>query len=195
MSSYIHLGKIPGSPEERKELIARRVGMEEYLAGLELTFVQRKVAEFLLTQKGYPEEDIEVNKNFKVSVTDTSFDVTADIVLKAEGIRFLVIKCVMNSMESWERHSTAFCRVVEPCCQIPFAVITDGEGVRTIDVLNGGVSTGGLDSIPSRQDAGRLVRETVMSPYAVEKCEKEKRILYAFEAIKCPVDLSGKKEI
>ncbi|MBI3592345.1 MAG: type I restriction enzyme HsdR N-terminal domain-containing protein, partial [Nitrospirae bacterium] len=143
------LGKIPQSPDERSRLLGKRVEMEEHLSNLELTQVQKRVIEFLISQKGYAENDIEANKEFKIQLPDTSFNVTADVVLKVGGKSFLVVKCVMSSMESWERHSIAFCRVVEPY-QIPYAAVTDSEHARLIEVAGGKVIAEGLDSIPSK---------------------------------------------
>ncbi len=184
MSTYIPLGKNPKSAEERKELIGKRIELEDYLSHLELPQVQRRIVEFLMADKGYGQADMEVNKEFHVALPELSFPVKADIVLKIGDMRFLALKCVMSSMESWERHSLAFCRVADTS-QIPYAVVTDGEGARLIDVIKGGVISEGLDAIPSRQDAVRMAQEYASCPYAKERCEREKRILHAFEAIKC----------
>ncbi|OGW19141.1 MAG: hypothetical protein A2077_05750 [Nitrospirae bacterium GWC2_46_6] len=185
MSTYIPLGKIPSSPEERKELLAEKVRMDERLSGLELTHVQRRVVEFLISAKGYTGDDIETNKDFKVDLPDASFNTRADIAINADDKIICVIKCVMSSLESWERHSMALCRIVE-AYQIPYAIVTDGEHARILDVINGKLIAEGLDSIPSREEAQRTAKETVFSPYSPEKAEKEKRILHAFDAITCP---------
>lgn len=190
MSTYIPLGKIPISPEERQKLLAQRVEMEEYLLQFELTQVQRRVIEFLISAKGYAKDDIEVNKDFMVELPGVSFNARADIVLKIDGKRFCIIKCVMSSLESWERHSIAFGRVVEPY-QIPYAIVTDSEYARMLNVVNGELISEGMDAIPSKEEAERIIRETSFSPYPQDKAEKEKRILYAFEAIKCSTNLSG----
>lgn len=190
MSTYIALGKSPTSPEERKELLARRVEMEEYLSHIELTQVQRRVIDFLTSQKGYANVDIEANRDFKVDLIDASFNARADIILKIEGKIFCVIKCVMSALESWERHSIAFCRVVESY-QIPYAVVTDSESARILDVIKGRLISEGLDSIPSKNDALKIAQRNVFLPYPIERAEKEKRILHAFDAIKCSTDLGG----
>ncbi len=185
MSIYIPLGKIPSSPEERKELLAEKVKMEEYFSGLELTHVQKKVVEFLISAKGYAGDDIETNRDFKVDLPDVSFNARADIVIKAGGKIFCIIKCVMSSLESWERHSIAFCRVVESY-QIPCSIVTDSEHAMILDVINGKLIAEGLDSIPSREEAQRMAKETVFSPYPPDKAGRERRILHAFDAITCP---------
>jgi len=69
--------------------------------------------------------------------------------------------------------------------QVPYAVITDGEDARMIAVTDGRLVAQGLDAIPSRHEAERMLGETTFNACPSERVEKEKRILYAFEAIKC----------
>lgn len=88
-------------------------------------------------------------------------------------------------MESWERHSVAFCRIADQCL-IPYAVITDGEHAKMLNAADATVFAEGLDAIPSRPEAERLLGETDFKICISAKAEKEKRILYAFEAVKCP---------
>ena len=188
MSEYIMLGKIPKSPEERKALIGKRVEQEEHLSDFGMTQVQSRLIEFLTSEKGYSEKDLELNKVYNVvlsdGITENSFNVKADIVVRLNNTSLFIVKCVMSSMESWERHSAAFCRVVEPN-QVPYAVVTDGEDARMIDAVSGKLLSLGLDSIPSKDEALVLLKETVFCPFSRERCEKEKRILHAFDAITC----------
>ncbi|MBF0559483.1 MAG: type I restriction enzyme HsdR N-terminal domain-containing protein [Nitrospirae bacterium] len=184
MSTYIPLGKAPESPEERASLIARKEQMDEYLSGLQLTQVQRRVVEFLISDKGYSENDLEVNREFTVQMTECPFNVRADIIVKVHDKRFLLVKCVMGSMESWERHSVAFGRIAGNC-QIPYAVVTTGDEARLLSTSDGALVAEGLDAIPSKHEAERMGLETAEKVCPPDKAEKEKRILYAFEAIKC----------
>ncbi len=192
MPTYIPLGKIPASSEERKELLAKQVETEEFLSNLELTHIQRIVVEFLHLQKGYCNEHIEINRDFKVELANSFFNVKADIALKIDRHIFCIIKCAVNSLESWERHSIAFCRVVESY-QIPYAVITDGETARLIDVVKGEILSEGLDSIISKDDALKIIKNITFQTYPEQRAEREKRILYAFDAIKCSVDFCETK--
>lgn len=185
MSTYISLGKIPSSPEERKELLAEKVKMEDHLSNLELIRIQKRIVEFLISAKGYNSDDIQTNKDFRVDLPDASFSARADIAINIEDKIFCAIKCVMSSIESWERYSIAFCRVVESY-QIPYAIVTDGEHAMILDVINGKPIAEGLDSIPSQAEAQRMAKEIVFIPYSQDKTEKAKRILHAFDAITCP---------
>jgi len=190
MSNYITLGKAPESPEERALLLAKKVQMEEYMAGLQLTQVQKRMVEFLISPKGYAEDDLEINQDFTIELPGCSFVVRVDIIVKIEGKRLFTVKCVMSSMESWERHSVALGRVAY-VYQIPYAVITDSEDARMIATADGALVSQGLDAIPSRQEAERLLAETSFDTFPSERVEKEKRILYAFEAVKCQNKAKG----
>src|SRR5271169_2122217 len=113
MSTYIPLGKAPESPEERASLLAKKVQTEDNIAGLHLTQVQQRMIDYLISHKGYSVDDLEINRDFTVQLPECSFIVRADIVLRIKSERFLMVKCVMNSIESWERHSVAFGRVAD----------------------------------------------------------------------------------
>jgi hypothetical protein len=136
----------------------------------------------LLSQKGYTTDDLEVNREFKIDLSNASFKVKADIVLNIDEKRFLAIKCATGSIESWERYFIAFGRVAESY-QIPFAVVTDGQNARFLDVVRGKLVSEGINSIPSKAEAEQLIKKTVFVPCSPERCDKEKMILYAFDAI------------
>ena len=190
MSTYITLGKAPESPEERALLIAKKAHMEEYMASLQLTQAQKRMVDFLISRKGYDENDLEINHDFTFELPGCSFVVRADIIVRIEGKRLFTVKCVMSAMESWERHAVAFGRVAD-VYQIPYAVITDSEDARMIATADGTLVAQGLDAIPSRQEAERMQGEITSITFPQERVEKEKRILYAFEAVKCPNKANG----
>ncbi len=185
MATYIPLGKNPTSPDERQELIAKRVEMEESLSQLEVNYVQKKIIELLISQKGYSKDDLEVNKEFRIELADAFFNVKADIAIMLDGRISMVVKCVINSLESWERHSIAFCRVVESY-QIPFAVVTDAETAKLFDAAEGKLISEGMNSIPSREEVLRMIEDVRPLVCSSDRIEKAKRILYAFDAITCP---------
>ncbi len=184
MSFYVKLEKMPDSPDERKKLIEKQFEYEKHLDSLELTYIQRKVAEFLLCRKGYSPQDIETNKEFSIGLQDFDFTATADLIVKPDDKRFIFVKCAVNSLDSWERVSAAFCRVIDSY-QIPYAFITDGENAKLLNTADGSVTDGNIDIIPSRNEAESMLSKTSFQSYPEDRKEKEKRIIYAFEGIKC----------
>jgi hypothetical protein len=192
MSTYIPLGKIPQTLEERQELLAKRAEMEDRQEASQLTHVQRRVVDFLLNEKGYLRDEIKTNAVFKVELPDSCFEVKADIAVNLNDKFIFVIKCIMSSIESWERHAIAFGRVAAPY-QIPYAIVTDGDDAKIIDVIKGKSVSAGLDAIPSKSDLLNMLKETAFAPYPPERTDREKMILHAFDAITCSTTIASEK--
>lgn len=191
MAEYFDLGKAPETPEERQELLGKREFMESLVEKQALTQVQAVVVDYLLNAKGYAPEDLKVNHTVDLALADgTPFPATADVLVTIGGRPFLLVKCSMSSLASWDRHAVAFCRVGAGQ-QIPFAVITDGVEVRLISGLDGSVSEGELAVIPSRAEALNVLAAVPPAGYPEEKSDRERRILYAFDAIRCPTLAEG----
>ena len=96
----------------------------------------------------------------------------------------MVIKCSPGALESRDRHLISFARVVDSY-QIPFAVVTDGARARVLHTVSGKLLSEGLDSVPDRARADEMSRAMEPVPYPAERMEREKRILLAFDSIKC----------
>ncbi|GAB6182341.1 hypothetical protein [Thermodesulfovibrio hydrogeniphilus] len=186
----IPLKKTPETPEERKALIAEIIKQEEEIFAMSLGFLQKFMVEKLL-EKGYSLNDIEINKGYEVIVSETEKFVTSvDILIRLDGKTVFAIKCTPASIDSWQRFMLAFCRTVEPY-QIPFAFITDSEEGRLMNILTGEVKE--TMDFPSKEELMKELSNLKFIPYNEEKLPKERRILYAFDAIKCcPINVNVK---
>lgn len=178
----IPLNKTPESPEERKVLIGELIKEQEELFTQSIGYIQRLMVEKLISI-GYSLSDIEINKNYEVFVSDKEkFITSVDLLIRLNDKTIFAIKCTPASIDSWQRFMLSFCRVVEPY-QIPYAFITDGQEGRIMDVLSGEVRE--TMDIPSKEELQKSLPSLNFIPYSEEKLPKEKRILYAFDAIKC----------
>lgn len=178
----IPLNKTPGSPEERKELIGDIIKQQEELFAQSIGYIQRLMIQYLI-DRGYTLDNIELNRGYEVNVSaKEKFVTSVDILIRLQEKVIYAIKCTPASIESWERFMLAFCRVVEPY-QIPFAMVTDGQEGILIDVLTGQVIK--TMELPSKDELLNLLPSIKFIPYSEEKLPKERRILYAFDAIKC----------
>jgi len=169
---------------DRQKLIEEKIGHAEAKASTGLTLIRQVVRDFLLSEKGYSDEDMEVDRQFEIVQDNSRVQVSVDYILTLGGKRFLVIKCSPGALESRERHIVSFARVVDSY-QIPFAVVTDGLHARILNAESGKLVSEGLDSIPSRSQATEILKSTGLRPYPARRMDREKRILLAFEAIKC----------
>jgi hypothetical protein len=184
MSRLIPLGRAPKSREERESLIFEQVAQEERIANMGLAHVKKAIIDYLLSEKGYSAEDLEIEREFRIELGAEVFTVKCDVILKVEGRTFLLVKCAMTSPESWERYTVAMCRVASNEV-VPFCLVSDGDYAGLIDSTTGKVISDRFEQLPPKQEALRIVREGSSSPFVGEKAEREKRILYAFEGIGC----------
>jgi hypothetical protein len=183
MSLCLNSENIQNNPEEKKCFTEEDFKQDEFFNDLKLSYTQKKMAEFLLSYKGYSPQNIESNKEFLISLEDKNFKAYADFIIKLGDKRLIFVKCAANSLASWERYSTAFCRVVDSY-QIPYAFITDGETATLLNITEGSAKEGDIKIMPSKDEAESISRNTVFHSYSEDRKEKEKRIIYAFEGIK-----------
>lgn len=183
MSFIFTQEKMPDSPEERNKLITESLKYEAYIESLCLSNIQKGLIGFLLINKGFSPEEVEVKRVFSLNLKDLTFNATVDFILKVRGKYLILIQCATCSLDSWERYAIALCRVIDSSL-IPYAIITDGESIRFINVDTGNVMVGSIESIPSESECERMFNECNSNSYPEEKSEKEKRIVYAFEGLK-----------
>lgn len=169
---------------DRQKLIEEKVRETESRAVTSLALIREIIRKYLLNEKFYSQEDIEHDKEFKIAIDDYSASTSVDYIIKLNGKRFMAIKCSPGALESRERHLISFARVVDSY-QIPFAVVTDGFHARMLDAVSGKLISEGLDSIPGRPEAIEILKGIELTAYPSGKIEREKRILLAFDAIKC----------
>ncbi len=169
---------------DRRKLIEEKIGKAEARAATSLALIRQTVRAFLVHEKGYLDEDIEIDRKFEIDLDGAKTPTSVDYLLNLGGKRIMAIKCSPGALESRERHVLAFSRVVDKY-QIPFAVVTDGLQARVLDSISGNLIAEGLDAVPDRSRASEILISSELMPYPAERLEREKRILLAFDAIKC----------
>lgn len=174
-------------PEEldREKLVKEKLRMMDEAERYQTEAVREEMLRFLTEHRGYSPEDIERDRKFTISVTGCEESVSTDFIIRLGGRRLMAIKCAAGSVDTRERHITAFARVVDDY-QIPFCLVTDGENTRLIDTLTGKVVSEDISAVPSKEEALSQVEDMEFSPCPPEKLEKLKRILLAFETVRCP---------
>jgi hypothetical protein len=169
---------------DRKELIRKKIQVEEEAERIATGDARELVGEFLRAKKGYLPEDIETDREFVVRTGSHEDTVSVDYIVRLKGKRYMAIKCSM-SLESRERHVVSFSRVADSV-QIPYCVVTDGIKAYLIETVSGKKLSEEMDALPSREEAMGDMEAVEFEQYPPEKAEKEKRILLAFECTSCP---------
>lgn len=168
---------------DRQKIIEEKIRKREMDAERTLDTIREIIRE-LLFYKGYSKEEIEEDRTFDVELNGEKTIVSMDYIIRFNERRLMVIKCSPGALDSRQRHIVSFARVVDSY-QIPLAVATDGLKALVFDTLTGKLIKEGLEFIPSKEEAEGLVTTLKFIPFPSEKLEREKRVLLAFEAIRC----------
>jgi hypothetical protein len=160
---------------------------QEFDDGESLAAEARKMIYFLLKEKkGYQPEDIEKKVLFEVKLGEETVYSSVDFVVSVSGRRLMIIKCSAGSLSSRERQAVAAARLLGSA-PVPLAVVADPVNAEVLDVATGKVIGEGFGAIPVREQLVQMVSERPPIQFSPERLEKEKRILLAFDAIRCCV--------
>ena len=160
---------------------------QEIEEGEEMAAEARKIIEYLLLEKkGYQPADIQKRVMFTVELGREQTSSSVDFLVTVGGKRAMIIKCAAGSLASRERQAIAAARVISSP-PIPIAVVADPVGAEVLDVATGKVVAEGFGAIPVKEQLLQMLSEPLPLPLSLERIEKEKRILLAFDAIKCCV--------
>lgn len=141
--------------------------------------VRQRMEHFLVEEKGYSKEDLEVAVGFEVEVAGDTLKPRADLVVRVDEKRIMVIKCVFGAMEAGMRLVVSYGRLLDSY-QIPYSVITNGEKTHVMDTVTG-IEIGGVERVPVKGDI--KIEEMEFPQYPEDRVEKEKRIFSAYEDI------------
>jgi hypothetical protein len=147
---------------------------------------RKMVSYLLLEKKGYLPEDIEKRVVFEVKLGQETAHSSVDFLISIAGRKAMVIKCAAGSLSSRERQAVAAARLIGSP-PVPVAVVADPVNAEVLDVSSGKVMGEGFGAIPVRDQLARMLSDTSFQPLPPERLEKEKRILLAFDAIRCCV--------
>ncbi len=180
-----------GDEQSAREAKIRDILQEELQDGEDLANEARTMIGYLLLEKkGYDPGDVRKGLAFEVQLgAETSWS-SADFLVSVDNKTAMIIKCAAGSLDSRERQAVAAARViVSP--PLPVAVVADPVTAEVLDVSSGRVTGEGFGAIPTKEQLRGIVAEKVMQPLDPNRLEKEKRILLAFDAIKCCVPQGG----
>ena len=155
--------------------------------GEDLAAAARKTVEYLLIEKkGYAREEVRKQVVFDVILGQETAHSSVDFLITIAGKKVMVIKCASGSLSSRERQAVAAARLLDSP-PVPIAVVADPTTAEVLDVMTGKVVGEGFGAIPIRDQILTVMSEKERIPLSPERIEKEKRILLAFDAIRCSV--------
>lgn len=137
---------------------------------------------YLVEEKGYAKEDIEVDVPIQVMVQEEPYNSHIDLLISVDGVRLMAVKCAAGSLGSWEREIVAAARLLDSV-QVPFAVVTDGKTVHLLDTATGSVLAEGLVEIMSRKAAKAFLATFEPAPLKEERRPREALIYRSYDAM------------
>ena len=143
---------------------------------------RQKIARFLIEEKGYSKDDIEVRREIPLNVDGNRATSKVDFVIRLNGKAFAIIIFGPGSLVSRERSTLAAARLVESY-EVPFAVVTNGEAAEVLETRSGRVIAEGLEAIPSKEEALGKIATLTFEKLPEKRLEKEERILYVFDVL------------
>jgi hypothetical protein len=170
-----------------REAKIRDILVQELQDGEDLANDARKMIGYLLSEKkGYSPDDVRKGLAFEVTLGTETVWSSVDFIVSLEGRMGMIIKCAAGSLDSRERQAVAAARVIASP-PLPVAVVADPVTAEVLNVATGKVIGEGFGAIPTKEQLRGIVAEKTMQPLDGKRLEKEKRILLAFDAIKCCV--------
>jgi len=158
----------------------------DYITGKKIPEVgseanRQKVERFLVENRGYAKEDVEVDVGIELDVAGEIYRSAIDLVVSTGGRRFMAIKCAAGSLGSREREILSVSRLLESY-QMSYAVVSDGKNAIVLDAISGKKIGQGLDAVPTKALAEKKLAEEPLIPLAENRREKEKLIFRTYDS-------------
>jgi hypothetical protein len=141
---------------------------------------RQRVERFLVEKGGYSKEDIEVDADVRLTVAGEEYHSNVDLVVRLQGKRFMVLRCVPGALVSRQRETLAAARVLD-AYQIPLAVVSDGKNAHVLDTITGELLGEGMDAIPPKVDAVARMKTIESQPFPEDKLEREKIVFRSYD--------------
>lgn len=147
----------------------------------------RQVVEhYLVEEKQYQKQDIEVDAPIELEIQGERYRSFIDLVVSIEGNRFMAIKCVAGSLDSWRREIVSASRLIHRV-QLPLSSVSDGKTAIVLDTLSGRKIQEGLQAIPSRSKAKDTILKNAFRPLPKDRMEREKLIFRSYDMMRVNV--------
>ena len=140
----------------------------------------------MVEEKGFARQDLEPRLTIETLFNKIFVRSIIDLTVSVEGKRLFVLRYGPGSLATREKSALAAARVLDKEYCIPLAVVTNGRDAELLETATGKVLATGMEAIPDREQAGKLINEYSCSPPA-DEAERERtlRILNAFDLEIC----------
>ncbi|RUM34292.1 MAG: hypothetical protein DSY50_06545 [Desulfobulbus sp.] len=165
--------------------------LADYLTGEELPDTdderfRQKLARLMVEEKGFAREELEPRLTIETTFNKIFVRSVIDLTVSVGDKRLFVLRYGPGSLVTREKSALAAARVLDPEQCIPLAVVTNGRDAELLETATGKVLGTGMEAIPDRRQAGRLINEYKCTP-PVDEATRERtfRVLNAFDLEVC----------
>ena len=149
------------------------VGVEE---------IRQQLEQYLVATKGYQKKEILVDTDIEIDINGSLYASQLDLVVSIDNRNFMVIKCAAGSLESREREVVSASRIFESY-PIPYAVVSDSKTAVIYDAVSGEKIDQGLNAIPNRAAAEKILNTRQLAHISENRLKKEKIIFRSYDSM------------
>ncbi len=165
--------------------------LQDYLTGEELPDTDDErtrqwLARMLVEEKGYSRDELEPRLCIETTFNHIFVRSIIDLTVRIEGRHLFILRYGPGSLVTREKSVIAAARVLDPDYRIPYGVITNGRDAELLETARGKVLARGMEAIPDRRQAEKLLQEARFEPYDDPgQREKALRVLNTFDLEIC----------
>jgi len=165
--------------------------LKDYLTGVELPDtdderVRQDLEKMMVEEKGFARQDLEPRLTIETTFNTIFVRSIIDLTVSVSGKRLFVLRYGPGSLVTREKPALAAARVLDREYCIPLAVVTNGRDAELLETATGKVLATGMEAIPNRERAEKLINEFSCRP-PVDEAQRERtlRVLNAFDLEIC----------
>ena len=137
----------------------------------------------LVEMKGYERKDIDVDAPISMDMAGGEcYRSTVDLVVRVQGLRYMVVKCAPGALASREREILAAARLLADY-QVPLAVATDGKHAIVWETISGNCLGEGLDAIPTMEQAAATFKAEALVPLDERRRVRQQLIFKSYDSM------------
>lgn len=177
ISSVPPVEAIP-DPHGRLETIRDFITQKEIpLVGAEEN--RQAVEAFLVNDRGYLREDIEVDADLSFKIGDEEYHSRIDLIVRTGNTRLMAVKCAAGSLGSRENEILAAARLLN----IPYCAVSDGKTAVVMETRTGEKTGEGLRFLWQKKDASDVLKNCEPMRFSRERLEKERLIFRSYDSM------------
>jgi len=144
--------------------------------------IRQHLERFLVEEKGYAKADICVGADISVNIDGNMYQSRLDLVVSAESLQFMVVKCAAGSLESRQREVLSASRIISSY-QVPYSVVSDGKTAVIYNTITGKKCAEGLSKIFSHAEAKKILSEEKPVEISKSRRAKEKILFRSYDSM------------